>query len=176
MVGLRGYPEATTLRRFLRRFGAAGLPAFGRVHDRSRTALRPLFAPATRAILDLDSTVLTVYGRQEKAAVGFNRKKRGRPSNLPLLDEALAKLPAAIREVRVRAGDALFDHKIVEGLEARGASYVIVARLTAPIQRRVSTLRYQRVSGTVAAAEFSCQPQGWPGPRRFVVIRRPAPE
>lgn len=28
LVGLRGYPEATTLRRFLRRFGEAGLSAF----------------------------------------------------------------------------------------------------------------------------------------------------
>ncbi len=39
----------------------------------------------TRAIFDLDSTVLTVYGRQERAEVGYNPEKRGRPSYLPLL-------------------------------------------------------------------------------------------
>ena len=38
-----------------------------------------------QAIFDLDSTVLTVYGRQERAEVGYNPKKRGRPSYLPLL-------------------------------------------------------------------------------------------
>jgi len=86
LVGLTRYPEATSLRRFLNRFGSSvGLPRFARLHDRYRTALRAQAAPQTRAILDLDSTVLTVYGRQEKAAVGFNSKKRGHPSYLPLL-------------------------------------------------------------------------------------------
>lgn len=206
LVGLHRYPEATSLRRFLHRFGSSvGLPRFARLHDRYRTALRAQAAPQTRALLDLDSTVLTVYGRQEKAAIGFNPKKRGRPSylpllcfdgttrdvwaasfhpgnthvsaiTLPLLAEAWAKLPGGIREVRVRADAAFFDHKLIAALEARGAEYVVVARLTGPIKRRLSTLRYHRISGEVSAAEFLYQPQGWPGPRRFVVIRRPVPE
>jgi len=205
IAGLRGYPEATTLRRFLHRFGLAGLRAFCRLHDRYRRSLRAATSPHTQAILDLDSTVLTVYGHQEQAAIGFNPKKRGRPSylpllcfdgttrdvwagsfhpgntavatvTLPLLAEAWAKLPATLGAVRVRADGAFFDHKIVEWLEARSAQYVIVARLTRPIKRRLSTLRYHRISGPVAAAEFHYQPLGWPGPRRFVVIRRPAPE
>jgi len=205
LAGLHGYPAATTLRRFLRRFGEAGCRAFCRLHDRYRTALRAGVAPGTRTLLDLDSTVLTVYGHQAEAAVGFNPGKRGRPSYLPLLcfdgvtrdvwagslhpgnthvttvvrsllEEAWAKLPPGRREVRVRADGAFFDHKLVEWLEARGATYVIVARLTLPLQRRVSTARYHRISSGVAAAEFSYTPQDWPGPRRFVAIRRPAPE
>lgn len=205
LAGLRSYPEATTLRRFLRRFGEAGLGAFGRLHDRYRTALRQTTAPKTQALLDLDSTVLTVYGHQAAAAVGFNPHKRGRPSYLPLLcfdgtthdvwagsfhpgnthvttitrpllEEAWAKLPAGIRDVRIRADGAFYDRKIIEWLEARSAGYVVVARLTRPLQRRVSTVRYHRISGTVAAAEFPYQPQGWPGSRRFVAIRRPVPE
>jgi len=202
LVGLPRYPEATTLRRFLQRFGVVGLPGFCRVHDRYRQTLR---GPATQTILDFDSTVLTVYGQQEQSAIGFNPKKRGRPSYLPLLcfdgvtrdvwagsfhpgnthvatvtpalfEEAWAKLPAPIRSVRIRADAALFAHQLIEWLEARGAAYVIVARLTAPIKRRLSTLAYQRISGEIAAAEFQYQPQGWPGPRRFVVIRRPVRE
>jgi hypothetical protein len=205
LAGLPTYPAATTLRRFLHRFGIAGLAAFGRLHDRYRRAFRGTAVPVTQAVLDFDSTVLTVYGQQEQAAIGFNPKKRGRPSYLPLLcfdgvtrdvwagsfhpgnthvatvtlalcEEAWAKLPATIRTVRVRADAAFFDHKLIEWLEARGAAYVIVARLTAPIKRRLSTLVYQRISGEIAAAEFQYQPQGWPGPRRFVVIRRPVPE
>lgn len=202
LVGLPHYPEATTLRRFLQRFGVTSLPAFRRVHDRYRQALR---GPAPQAVLDFDSTVLTVYGQQEQAAIGFNPPKRGRPSSLPLLcfdgvtrdvwagsfhpgnthvttvtlalfEEAWAKLPPTIQTVRVRADGAFFDHKLVEWLESRDAAYVLVARLTGPIKRRLSTLPYQRISGEIAAAEFQYQPQGWPGPRRFVVIRRPVPE
>lgn len=204
LAGLPASPEATTLRRFLHRCGTAGLPAFGRLHDRYRRAFRGTTLPATQAVLDFDSTVRTVYGQQEQAAIGFNPKKRGRPSYLPLLcfdgvtrdvwagsfhpgnthvatvtlarlEEAWAKLPSTIRTVRVRADAAFFDHKLIEWIEARDAAYVIVARLTAPIKRRLSTLPYQRISGEVAAAEFQDQPPGWPGPRRFVVIRRPVP-
>jgi len=158
-----------------------------------------------RVIFDLDSTVLTVYGRQERAAVGYNPKKRGRRSYLPLLcfegntqdcwegsyhpgdthvstitipllERAFAKLPEAIREVRVRADGAFFDHKIIEFIEEKRGFYGIVARLTRPLKNRLAGLRYRRVAAGVWAAEFDYCPQGWPGPRRFVVIRRPVPE
>ena len=202
LADLPGYPEATSLRRFLERFARAGRKALLRLHDRWRTAM--LGRPA-RAIFDLDSTVLTVYGHQERAEVGYNPKKRGRRSYLPLLcfegntqdcwegsyhpgdthvstitipllERAFAKLPEPIREVRVRADGAFFDHKILEFIEGKGAFYAIVARLTHPLKNRLSGLRYRRVSSGVWAAEFRYCPHGWPGPRRFVVIRRPVPE
>ena len=37
-------------------------------------------------------------------------------------------------------------------------------------------MRYRQISPGVWAGEFPYCPQGWPGPRRFVVIRRPVPE
>lgn len=202
LAGLPGYPEATTLRRFLQRFARTGRPALLKLHDawRARMIARP-----TRAIFDLDSTVLTVYGRQERAKIGYNPKKRGRASYLPLLcfegrtqdcwegsyqpgntavptvtipllQQAFAKLPAPTGAVRVRADGAFFDHKIIEVLEQKRASYVVVARLTRPLKTRVLGLRYRRVSPGVWAGEFWYGPQGWPGPRRFIAIRRPVPE
>ncbi len=85
-VAFRRCPEASSLRRFLHRFSSiVGISDFARLHDRYRTALRTRGALQIRTILDLDSTVLTVYGHQEKAAIGFNPKKRGRPSYLALL-------------------------------------------------------------------------------------------
>jgi len=104
----------------------------------------------SQAIFDLDSTVLTVYGRQERAEVGYNPKKRGPPSYLPLLcfegnsqdcwegsyhpgdthvstitipllERAFPKLPGSIREVRVRADAAFFDHEILRFIEAKRA-------------------------------------------------------
>jgi hypothetical protein len=202
LAGLPGYPEATSLRRFLERFARLGRKALLQLHDRWRRAM--LGQPA-RAIFDLDSTVLTVYGRQERAEVGYNPKKRGRRSYLPLLcfegntqdcwegsyhpgdthvstitipllERAFAKLPEAIREVRVRADGAFFDHKIIEFIEEKRAFYAIVAWLTRPLKNRLPGLRYRRISSGVWAAEFRYSPHGWLGPRRFVVIRRPVPE
>ena len=202
LTGLPGYPEATSLRRFLERFARAGRNAFLKLHDRWRAEM--LGHPA-QVIFDLDSTVLTVYGHQERAAVGYNPKKRGRPSYLPLLccegrtqdcwegsyhagnvhvstvtlallERALAKLPEATPQLRVRADGAFFDHKIIEFIEQNRAFYAIVARLTRPLKNRLPGLRYRRVASGVWAAEFRYCPHGWPGPRRFIVIRRPVPE
>jgi hypothetical protein len=137
--------------------------------------------------------------------VGYNPKKRGRPSYLPLwcfegntqdcwegsyhpgdthvstitiplLERAFAKLPEAIREVRVRADGAFFDHKIIEFIEEKRAFYAIIARLTRPLKNRLPGLRYRHISSGVWAAEFRYCPHGWLGPRRFAVIRRPVPE
>jgi len=202
LAGLPGYPNSTTLRRFLDRFARRGRNSFLRLHDAWRAAM--LGQPA-QAIFDLDSTVLTVYGRQERAQVAYNPKKRGRPSYLPLLcfegntrdcwegsyhpgrtnvstitvpllEQTFRKLPAPIREVRVRADSAFYDHEIIEFIEAQRASYAIVARLTRPLKNRLSGLRYHRIASGVWAGEFRYCPLRWPGPRRFVVIRRPVPE
>src|SRR3989442_8750322 len=202
LADLPGYPEATSLRRFLERFARAGRKALLRLHDRWRTAM--LGRPA-RAIFDLDSTVLTVYGHQERAEVGYNPKKRGRRSYLPLLcfegntqdcwkgsyhpgdthvstitipllERAFAKLPELIGEVRVRADGAFFDHKIIEFIEGKRACYVIVARLSRPLKNRLPGLLYRRVSPGVWTSEFWYCPQGWPDPRGFVVIRPLVPQ
>ncbi len=202
LAGLPGYPEATSLRRFLQRFARSGRKGLLQLHDRWRAAM--LRQPA-RAIFDLDSTVLTVYGRQEGAEVGYNPKKRGRPSylpllcfegrtqdcwegshhsgnvyastvTLPLLERAFAKLPKRTEQIRVRADGAFFDHKIIEFIEGKHAFYVIVARLSQPLKNRLLGLRYRQVSPGIWAAEFRYCPHGWPGPRRFVVMRRPVPE
>jgi hypothetical protein len=202
LAGLPGYPAATSLRRFLERFARAGRNAFLKLHDRWRAAM--LGHPA-QVIFDMDSTVLTVYGRQQRAAVGYNPKKRGRPSylallccegrtqdcwegsyhsgnvgvttvTLPLLERAFAKLPKPAPAVRVRADGAFYDHKILEFIEEKRAFYIIVARLTRPLKSRLAGLRYRRISAGVWGAEFRYCPQGWSGPRRFVVLRRPVPE
>jgi hypothetical protein len=203
LAGLPGYPEATSLRRFLERFARSGREAFSRLHDAWRAQMLGRMA---RGILDLDTTVLTVYGHQERSEVGYNPKKGGgRPSYLPLLcfegqtqdcwegsyhagnthlspvtipllERAWAKLPNSVREVRVRADGAFFDHKIIEFIEGKRGFYTMVARLTRPLKNRLSGPRYRRVSSGVSAAEFRYCPQGYPGPRRFVAIRRPVRE
>jgi hypothetical protein len=91
---------------------------------------------------------------------------------LDLLEACFAKLPAGMRSVIVGADKGFYDHRLVELLEARKASFVIVARLTGPIKRRLAHLRYTTLSPAVEVAEFRYQPSAWRRGYRFVVVRR----
>ena len=159
----------------------------------------------SRLIFDVDSTVLVLYGKQEQATVGYNPLKRGRPSyhpllcfegrtkdfwhgelrpgdahtargTLDLLAACFAKRPAGVRLTIIRADKGFYDHALIEWLEAHCARFVIVARLTAPIKRKLAHLRYVSPSHGIEVAEFRYQPIRWLHPSRFVVIRRLQPE
>ena len=71
LAGLPGDPDATTLRRFLDRFARRGRNSFVKLHDTWRAMM---LGQPSQGIFDLDSTVLTVYGRQERAQVAYNPK------------------------------------------------------------------------------------------------------
>lgn len=204
LTGLPTYPNATTLRRFLVRFGRQALPKFRRLHDRRRAQVVAAEG-RRRFVFDVDSTVVVVYGHQEEARRGYNPRKRGRRSYHPLvcfegtsrdywagalrpgdahtaqgaidlLDTCFAQLPPDAGRVDVRGDKGFYDGKIVAALEARGAGFVLVARLTKPIKRKLPGLRYTLHRGRVETAEFQYQPHRWPRPYRFVVIRRPVAE
>jgi hypothetical protein len=205
LAGLPSYPNPTTLRRFLLRVAPALLPRLRRLHDLflTRMVTRPHIP--SRLIFDLDSTVLVVYGKQENARIGYNPIKRGRPSYHPLLcfegqtkdfwhgelrpgdthsssgalgflEACWTKIPRGVHTVVLRADKGFFDHKIGEWLDAHRAGFVIVARLTAPIKRKLPHLRYTRFGWGAEVSEFRYQPHGWRQPARFVVVRRPEPE
>jgi hypothetical protein len=57
LAGLPGYPDATTLRRFLDRFARRGQSSLVKLHDTWRA---PMLGDHSPAVFDLDSTVLTV--------------------------------------------------------------------------------------------------------------------
>src|SRR6516165_3195113 len=200
LTGLPSYPDASTLRRFLLRVAPTALPKVRAWHDRFRRRMTGQPRPPRRLIFDVDSTVLVVYGQQEQARIGYNPIKRGHPSyhpllcfegqtkdfwhgelrpgdahtasgTLDLLGACFAKIPARVRLTIVRADKGVYDHKLVEWLEARRARFVIVARLTPPIKRKLPHLRYVSPSRGVEVAEFRYQPARWPRLYRFVVIR-----
>jgi hypothetical protein len=205
LTGLPSYPEATTLRRFLLRAAPTALPKLRALHDRFLQGMTVRPRVPRRLIFDVDSTVLVVYGTQEQARIGYNPRKRGRPSyhpllcfegqskdfwhgelrpgdahtasgTLDLLTACFAKIPTGVRLTIVRADKGFYDHRLVEWLEARRARFVIVARLTPPIKRKLPHLRYVSPSRGVEVAEFRYQPTRWPHPYRFVAIRRPQPD
>jgi hypothetical protein len=205
LTGLWFYPDPSTLRRFLLRVAPVALPQLRKLHDRFLRRMMTRPRPPARLIFDLDSTVLVLYGRQEGARIGYNPSKPGRRSYYPLLcfeaqsrdfwhgelrpgdvgtprgalacvQACFLKAPRQVRRVIVRADKGFFDHKLIDWVERQGAGYVIVSRLTPPIQRQLRGLRYRRFGWGVETATFRYQPHGWTRPARFVVIRRPQPE
>jgi hypothetical protein len=205
LTGLPTYPNPTTLRRFLLRMAPLALPKLRNFHDRLLLSMILKPEPPTRVIFDLDSTVLILYGKQEMARIGYNPKKWGRPSYHPLLcfngitkdfwhgelrpgdthtatgtvellKASFAKLPPSVKIVIIRADKGFYDHETVEYLETNKALFVIVAKLTGPVKRRISTLSYQIHSSGLETAEFIYQPTRWKKEYRFVVVRRPIPE
>ncbi len=205
LTGLPAYPDPTALRRFLRRFAVRGLPKLRRLHDRLLAQMCQRPRPLTHVLFDLDSTVLTLYGHQEKARIGYNPRKRGRPSYHPLvcfegqtkdfwhgelrpgdvhtasgtvwlLRACFAKLPQTVRQIRVRADAGFFNYKVVRAIEARRGKFIIVARLTPPLKRMSPGLPYTELRPGLAVAEGQYQPHGWPHPYRFVVVRKTLPE
>ena len=85
LLGLERFPDQTTLRRFLQRLSPRSIRQLVRLHDQLRRQLSTVPAPPTTLIFDVDSVVLTLYGHQQGARVGYNPKKKGRRSYHPLL-------------------------------------------------------------------------------------------
>ena len=205
LTGLPSYPDPTTLRRFLVRMAPLALAKLRRLHERLLLSMILKPESPTKVIFDLDSTVLTLYGKQEMARIGYNPQKWGRPSYHPLLcfngitkdfwhgelrpgdthtatgtvellEAVFVKLPPSVKVVIIRADKGFYDHETIEHLESKKALFVIVAKLTAPVKRIISTLSYQVHSSGLETGEFMYQPTKWKKEYRFVVVRRLIPE
>ena len=85
LLGLASFPDQTTFRRFLKRLTPDAVRQIVRVHDQLRRELSAMPKSPSSLIFDIDSVVLTLYGRQQGARVGYNPKKHGRRSYHPLL-------------------------------------------------------------------------------------------
>lgn len=85
LIGLKKFPDQTTLRRFLKRFPPQAIRQMVRLHDQLRDELFSFPNPRTQLEFHLDSVVLTLYGKQQGARIGYNPRKRGRPSYHPIL-------------------------------------------------------------------------------------------
>ena len=201
LTGLQSYPDPQSLRRFLLQAAPEFREQLHRLNDRLLQQFIHWPDHRSRLILDLDSTVVTVFGRQEGAAVGYNPRYRGKRSYDPLLCleanssflwdaelrrgdagtwagsvELLAScflsIPADIRELRVRADAGFGYHPVLEMLEARPAQYAVVARMTATLKRALGGLRYERLNPRWEIAEFEHRASDWPRVRRCIVARR----
>src|SRR4030065_431963 len=183
-IGLKKFPYASSLRRFLKRVKPKVIQGISKVHDQLRLKMFYVPKPRTSLLFDLDSSVLTLYGKFiEGAEVGYNPHKRGarsyhpllcfeynsrdfwhgllRPGNVYTSSGAPAffkygpeRVPRGILGSGGRADSGFFDHKFIEPLDQEGIGYVIVAKMTRPIKNKIGNLRYYRFKNNWGAAEF----------------------
>ena len=135
-------------------------------------------------ILDIDTTIKPLYGKQEGAVVSYNPKKPGRPSHsyhtylmaglrlvlgvevkagnehsgshtLPGLLRILDDLPAAHRPRFVRGDCGFGSDPIMTALEARQQPYLFKLRLSKNVKRHIERIFWQ--------ADWHDAGQGWEG-------------
>ena len=201
LTGLPSYPDPQSLRRFLLHAPANFRQQLHRFNDQLLQDFIHRPEHRSRLILDLDSTVVTVFGRQEGAAVGYNPRYRGKRSYDPLLclecnsaflwdtelragdagtwtgsTELLAScflsLPKDIRELRCRADAGFGYDPVLARLEEVQAQYAVVARMNTSLKRRLSSLRFERLNEQWEITECEHKVSEKAPARRCVVARR----
>ncbi|MEW6675900.1 MAG: transposase [Nitrospirota bacterium] len=111
--------------------------------------------------------------RQELARIGYNPVKRGRSSYhsllcfngitkdfwhrelragdthastgiIDLLEASFAKLPISVKTVIIRADKGFYDHKTIKYLESKHVLFAIIAKITRPVKRKLTSLSYRK--------------------------------
>jgi len=135
-------------------------------------------------VLDIDTTVKSLYGKQEGAVVSYNPKKPGRPSHsyhtylmaglrlvvgaevkagnehtgthsLPGLLKVIDDLPAHRRPKIVRGDCGFGSDTLMSPLEERQQGYLFKLKLTKNVKRHIERLFYQ--------SDWMDAGQGWEG-------------
>lgn len=199
LLGMQRFPTDGTIRNLFKRF-TQGMVV--RLYE-------PLWAWQLARLpkrtggysLDLDSTVLERYGKQEGVKRGYNPRKPGRGSHHPLLavlgeayfilhgwlrsgntaagrgaveflKEGLAKLEGREWIRVVRADSGFFDQELLQYLEGLELRYIVVARLTRWLKREAARVKEWRALDAIySVGEFDLQLFEWDRARRFVVVR-----
>lgn len=134
LLGLPDFPHRNTLRTFLWRFDKRILESLQAAHDKLRAELFRRLGLLYGAIVDCDTTTLTVFGHQETTEVGYNRKYRGKRSYAPILSsegKTGISLGMELRagNIDASAGALIFLRQILGKLPSSMASSRIRLRL-----------------------------------------------
>lgn len=136
-LGLARFPDQGTLRRFLKRMPPKVIRQRVAWHDHLRAKLFPRPRPRTTLTFDLDSVVLTIYGKLQYARVGYNPHKRGPRSYHPLV--CFEAHLQAFGHGSLRPGNAVSSTGLVPFLK--------VCRAKVPRHLARSRLRFRADSG-----------------------------
>lgn len=167
-LGLDQLPEETNLRRQLTKSSSKEVEKMRQVLSTNLCRANQT-GKVVEIGLDIDSTVATVYGKQEGAEVGYNPTKRGRPSysikacfvanngdcvSLRLdggkshsktgfkefFENNLSLLPSNYKVVFLRLDKGFFGEDTFEYLEKQGKRYVAAAKNTKPLSKIASSI------------------------------------
>jgi len=197
ILGVKRFVSDTTMARFFRRFTVGSVSTV--FESLMKWQLTPI--PVGEEILDLDSSAVERYGKQEGAVLGYTPKKHRRPSHHPLiatlghrpwvvhawlrsgntssargaesfLEETLALLPDGKRIPFLRADSGFGVEPFVKRVEDHGFVYAISARFTRRLKNLVSTVRWRELEPGIEVSETIFQAQGWSRLRRVVLVRQ----
>lgn len=197
---LFGFVRMANFKAIMRLFRKFSQPDNDRV---AQTLYGGLFQPLylDHLTLDLDSTVMTRYGKQEGAVRGYNPTKRGRASHHPLmafvadtrmvancwlrpgnagsannvnafLDSTLDHL-ATKRVALVRADSGFSEAGFLDHLEQKTLPYIIALKLNAPLQRAlVDAQGWWTLDDGIELVSIDYQAPSWSSVRRVIGIRQ----
>lgn len=150
---------------------------------------------------NMDSTVLTRYGKQQGAARGYNSKKPGRKRHHPLMAfvadcrmvanfwlrdgsasttsnfegfllDTLDKLKNKTIGL-LRADSGFYDKAIFQLLEGSSIQYIIAAQMYPVVQKAIATTQdWMPVASGISVVSIQYQSPLWDCPRRIVVVRQ----
>lgn len=183
ITGLLSFPVQSTLSRFLSGLRVAVAQQIGLLNFSLLMQFRQGFQAWRELTLDLDSHVTSVFGRQQRAAVGYNPKKKGRKSYhpllcfigetrdyigglfrsgdhhtsyqaIPFLKKILGKLPGHLKKIRLRADSGFFRVEFLQFLVQRKIEFYVVVPLQPWVQKKILRMKdWEPVSRGVEVGE-----------------------
>ncbi|NUM71345.1 MAG: IS1380 family transposase [Ignavibacteriaceae bacterium] len=190
-------PSESTYSRFFRKFDQ-------KRNDEVFPAIQSWFFShfsIPRITVDLDSTVIERFGKQEGSKKGYNPRRRGRPSHHPLIafvselklvvngwlrpgnTSSSNNVEAFLEETfrilggekigLLRADNGFSSGKCLTFFESLGISYIVSAKFHSAIKRMlVRDLQWIPVKKGLWVGEFQYKAGKWAIPRRCVVVRK----
>jgi len=185
IVGLCSFPVQSTISRFLSCVGISVANQISALNFDFIMKLRKQYRGLREITLDLDSHVIAVYGNQQRAALGYNPKKKGRKSYHPLLcfvgetrdyiggvlrsgkhhssykavdfiKGLVKKLPSHIKRIRLRADSGFFSTDLIKYLVKEGIEFAVVVPMQPWVQRKIRHMGlWQSIGRGIAVGECS---------------------
>jgi len=170
LLSLKKFPHASNIAKFLKRFGYKHCQ---QIIDVKRELFKKFHKKAfnlKRLTIDIDTTVLNLWGHQEGAEKGYNDVKRGNRSYHPILafvyetkellhgilkpgnsycsngavefiKELITMIPYGIHNITFRADCGFFSQDILEFLEKMKFKYIIAVKNYPTIINKVISIK-----------------------------------
>jgi len=185
IAGFCGFPVQSTISRFLSSVRVSVSRQISALNFELLMEFRKRFKGLEAITLDLDSHVIPVYGNQQRAAMGYNPKKKGRKSYHPLLcfvgetrdyiggmlrsgkhhssykrvefvKGLVKKLPSHIKKIRLGADSGFFNTELIKYLVKEGIKFAIVVPMQPWVQRKIRHMRaWHSIGWGIAVGECS---------------------